>query len=282
MKRFLQKAIPKMYGFYFNILSLFSQEKAGKLALKVFSTPRRGRISEHQIEFLNSARQQRIAFKDGLFMLYHWKGDGPTVLLNHGWESNAFRWKYLFDDLKALDYNIIAIDGPAHGNTSGTLFTAIEYSKLIKATVELYEPEVIISHSVGAMATVYNEFHHPSPSLKKLVLLGGPNSLEVIMKDYQKLLSFNKKVYTGLDKMLFKRFGYHVTEFKTENFAVNITAQTLILHEQNDRIVPVSAGREIAGKMQNVTFIETQTGGHSLHTKENTNHIIEFLKNDNS
>lgn len=278
MKKFLQKAIPKLYGFYFNIVNVFSKDKAAQLALQVFSTPRRGKVLEHQKEFLDTARQQRIAFKDGLYMLYHWKGNGPTVLLNHGWESNSFRWKYIFDDLKALDLNIIAIDGPAHGNTSGTLFTAIDYSKVIKSTIELYEPEIIISHSVGAMATVYNEYNNPSKQLKKLVLLGGPNSLEVIMKGYQKLLSFNDSVYNGLDKILEVKFGFKIADFKTEDFAVNITAQTLILHERHDRIVPVNAGKEISQKMQNVKFIETQTGGHSLHTKENTNHIIDFLK----
>lgn len=278
MKQLLQQAIPKLYGFYFNILSLFFKEKAAQLALKVFSTPRRGRVLEHQKEFLSTARQQRIAFKDGLFMLYHWKGNGPTVLLNHGWESNSFRWKYLFDDLTKMNFNIIAIDGPAHGNTNGHLFTAIEYSKVIKTTISLYEPEIIIAHSVGAMATVFNEYHNPTIGLKKLILLGSPNSLEVIMRDYQKLLSFNNRVYNQLDKVIHKRFGYHVSEFKTEDFAINIKANTLILHEKNDVIVPINSGKEIAQKMQNVTFIETKTGGHSLHTTENTSHIIKFLK----
>jgi len=278
MKYFLQKAIPKLYGFYFNILQLFSKEKAAKVALDIFSTPRRGRIQEHQKEFLSSARQQRIAHEECLYMLYHWKGNGPTVLLNHGWESNTFRWKYIFDELKELNYNIIAIDGPAHGNSSGKLFTAIKYSKIINSVIELYKPEIIIAHSVGGMATVFNEFNNPSTSLKKLILLGSPNSLEIIMRDYQKLAGFNNKVYNDIDNLLKKKFGYHAADFKTEKFAVNITAQTLILHEKNDRIVPFAAGNQIAQKMQNATFIETKTGGHSLHTEENTNHIINFLK----
>ncbi|PQJ31990.1 alpha/beta hydrolase [Nonlabens arenilitoris] len=277
MKQFLQKAIPKLYGFYFNVISLFSKKKAAQLALEVFSTPRRGRILEHQAPFLNTARQQRITSEDCLYMLYHWKGNGPTVLLNHGWESNAFRWKYLFDDLKRLDLNIIAVDGPAHGNSSGKLFTAIKYSKVIKSTIELYEPEIIISHSVGAMATIYNEYHHPSPSLKKLILLGGPNSLETIMQDYQRLLSFNNRVYNGLNATLKEKFGYEIEKFNAADFAVNIEANTLLLHAQQDAIVPCSASKAIAGRMKNAIYIETQTGGHSLHTEENTKHILDFL-----
>ena len=128
------------------------------------------------------------------------------------------------------------------------------------------------------MATVFNEFHHPSINLKKLVLLGSPNSLEVIMKDYKKLAGFNSKVYDGLDKLLKKLFGYHIADFNVEDFAVNITAQTLILHDKSDLIVPFAAGNDIAQKIQQATFIESKTGGHSLNTEENTNRIINFLR----
>ncbi|MBF4986295.1 alpha/beta hydrolase, partial [Nonlabens mediterrranea] len=156
-------------------------------------------------------------------------------------------------------------------------FTAIKYSKVIKSTIDLYEPEIIISHSVGAMATIFNEYHHPSPSLKKLILLGGPNSLKTIMKDYQKLLSFNSRVYSGLNDILKEKFGYEIDKFNAADFAVNIEADTLLLHARQDAIVPFSASEAISQRMKNATFIETQTGGHSLHTEENTEHILDFL-----
>ena len=53
-------------------------------------------------------------------MTYRWLGKKETILLAHGWESNSFRWKDLIVKLDtALDYNVIALDAPAHGRSSG-------------------------------------------------------------------------------------------------------------------------------------------------------------------
>ncbi|AGC75556.1 putative hydrolase [Nonlabens dokdonensis DSW-6] len=267
-----------MYGFYFNILHLFSKEKSADLALRVFSVPRKGNILPHQKSFLSTARTQKIAFEDGLFMLYHWKGNGPTVLLNHGWESNSFRWKYLIEPLQELDYNIISIDAPAHGGSDGTLFTAVKYSRIIKDTIELYQPKIVIAHSVGAMATIFQESQKPHPFIEKFVFLGSPNRLEVIMRGYQELTSFNNSVYESLNKSLKAKFGYHIEEFNAANFAKKIKVPALIVHNPDDLIVPFQAMEEIAAAMPFATTYTSQTGGHSLYTQEVIDRVIEFLK----
>jgi pimeloyl-ACP methyl ester carboxylesterase len=43
--------------------------------------------------------------------------------LVHGWESNASRWGNLLPYLKKSGSTIIAIDGPAHGLSSGKEFS---------------------------------------------------------------------------------------------------------------------------------------------------------------
>jgi len=235
------------------------------------------RTGSAQKEFLDTARQQRIAYDDGLFMLYHWKGDGPTLLLLHGWESNSFRWQYVLPELQKRNYNIIAIDAPAHGMTDGKLFTAIKYAGIIKTVNSLYQPEIIMAHSVGAMATVYSIHHYPNEALKKLILLGSPNSLEVIMKGYQQLLSFNNRVYKGLNELLKTNFGYYIKDFKSAAFAKAISTETLLLHAQADLIVPATASQQIHKSMPNSELHITNSGGHSLHTEENTGLIMDFL-----
>jgi pimeloyl-ACP methyl ester carboxylesterase len=278
MKKLLQKAIPKLYGFYFNILHLISKEKAAALALKVFSIPRKGKVLDHQAAFLSTARTQQIAFEEGLFMLYHWKGTGPTVLLNHGWESNSFRWRYLVEPLQKLDYNIISIDAPAHGKSDGSLFTAVTYSKIIKTTIELYEPQIVIAHSVGALATIFQESSNRHAFIQKFVFLGSPNKLEVIMRGYQNLLSFNNAVYGSLNTLLKNKFGYYVEDFNAEDFAEKIDVATLIVHNPDDLIVPFDAMEEIASTMPQATTYRSQTGGHSLYTPEVIDEVIKFLE----
>lgn len=278
MKQFLQKVIPRLYGLYFNITNLFSGTRAADVALSVFSFPRKGRLNEAQNEYLSTARQQRIAFEDGLFMLYHWKGDGPTVLLNHGWESNAWRWKHLIEPLRERNYNIIAIDAPAHGASDGKYFTAVKYSRIISTTIDLYEPDYVVAHSVGAMATVYQESIHHHQCIKKLVLLGSPNSLEVIMRGYQKLTGFNNKVYENLNQVLKKTYNFRIEEFNTADLGASIKLPTLIVHNADDLIVPVEAMYQIHKKMPQSEIYLADTGGHSLHTDEVVKETIAFLE----
>lgn len=278
MKKLLQKAIPKLYGFYFNMLHLISKEKAAALALKVFSIPRKGKVLDHQAAFLSTARTQQIAFEDGLFMIYHWKGTGPTVLLNHGWESNSFRWKYLIEPLQKLDYNIISIDAPAHGNSDGSLFTAVIYSRIITTTIELYEPQIVIAHSVGALATIFQESSNRHDFIEKFVFLGSPNKLEVIMRGYQSLVSFNDSVYESLNALLKNKFGYYIEDFSAAKFAEKIDVPSLIVHHPDDLIVPFKAMGEIAATMPQATTYSSQTGGHSLYTQEVIDQVMKFLE----
>jgi pimeloyl-ACP methyl ester carboxylesterase len=277
IKTLLQKAIPKMYGFYFNLWSFINPSKTGEMALELFSKPRRGRLTAEHEAFLNTARKQKISFEDGLIQLYHWKGDGPTVLLHHGWESNSYRWKYLFPELQKRNYNIIAFDAPAHGASDGSLFTAIKYAECMRMIYDLYPPQIILAHSVGAMAACYRLSHQVPESLKKIVLLGGPNTLEVIMKNYQELLSFNNRVYKALNDEIFKRFGKQIKEFAVQDFVKSIPTLTLFIHSTQDQIVTHESSIQNHEHHPNSQLKITGTGGHSLHTEENTQHLLRFL-----
>lgn len=277
MKEFLNKTIPKLYGFYFNILALFSKEKSAAVALRVFSIPRKGKITQVNDIFLKTARKQLVGFNEGLFALYHWKGDGPTVLLLHGWESNSYRWKYLIEPLVKRDYNIIAIDAPAHGGTDGIEFTAIKYSQIIKQTIALYEPEIVVAHSVGAMATMYQESQESHGFIKKFVFLGSPNRLEDIMTNYQKLVSFNGSVYNALDKLIVKRFGMAIKDFNAADFVKAIQVPVLFIHNPDDVIIPYSTMGALATNAQLGTTYTSKTGGHSLYTQEVVDAVLSFI-----
>ncbi|WP_228547231.1 alpha/beta hydrolase [Nonlabens antarcticus] len=276
-KKLINKAVPRLYGFYFNALSLISKEKGAALAMRVFSVPRSGKILPYQHEFLSTSHQQKLITEEGFIQIYHWKGNGKTIFLAHGWESNAWRWKFLIEPLLQRNYNIIAIDAPAHGNSDGTEFTAIKYSRIIRKVVELYQPEIIVAHSVGAMATSFQESETPHDFLEKLVLLGSPNTLQVIMKNYQNLVGFTNRVYGSLDDLLDQTYGFKINDFSTEDFVSKISCPVLLIHSKEDAIVSFDSVNQIALKSPNATVYESKTGGHSLHTPEVVDQILAFL-----
>lgn len=278
MKKIVNKYLPLAYGKYFNTLALFSKEKAAKKAFTLFCTPRKGKVLEHQKEFLENAKSSIIKVDDLELQTYHWKGDKETILLMHGWESNVFRWRNLVDHLKKENYNIIAFDAPAHGYSTGKILNVPIYSICAKKIIATYNPNYIIGHSVGGMTTMYNQYKNPDNSIEKMVSLGAPSELSEIMGHYQGLLKFNDTVMSSLDTFFEKTFNFHIDEFSVSKYAKNFTTKGLLIHDKLDLIAPYSAAERIHKNWSNSTLITTEGLGHSLHQEDVNHQIIDFLK----
>ncbi|APY10330.1 alpha/beta hydrolase [Seonamhaeicola sp. S2-3] len=273
----MKKIIIKLIGSYINLLSYFSGYYAANKALHIFSKPRKGELKPWHKEFLKSAKQEFLKYEGLNIATYHWQGNKATILLVHGWESNSARWKNKVKDFIAEDFNVIALDAPAHGASGSELFNALLYSEFINVVAKKYNPEVIIGHSVGGMASVFFQQKYQLKSLKKLVLLGAPSEFENILKNYIKLLGYNKKVEKNLNKVILKKFGAEPSDFSTSKFSRDIDAEALIIHDVKDMIIPFSDAKRINKNFKNSTLISTKGFGHSLKDTSVTKNILEFL-----
>ena len=269
--------IIKTIGFLLNILSYISPKLASKYALKLFSTPLKGKLSTLQSDYLKTAKQKILNYEDIKIQTYQWKGNGKTILLAHGWESNSFRWKDLIELLQAKDYNIIALDAPAHGKTGSKIFNAILYAETINVAVNYFKPEVLIGHSVGGMASVFFQNKYQNQDLKKLVLLGAPSEFTNIFKNYVNLLGYNSRLEKGLNNYVLETFGYRTSHFSTANFCKTLNLNGLIIHDTKDKIIQYKEAKMIAEKFKNSKFITTTGYGHGLRNKVVYNHVLEFI-----
>ncbi len=257
---------------------MWSKKVAAKKAFLVFCTPRNGRIKPHQHEALNPAKDQRIEIEENLtIQTYRWKGSGPTILLIHGWESNSHRWLNLVTSLQKQGYNVIAFDAPAHGNSTGKILNVPTYTQAVQAVSDIYKPNVHIGHSIGGLTTIYHYYKHQPKHIEKLVILGSPSGLSVIMKDYQRLLGMKNAVMNGLNALIKTRFGFSIDEFSGFNFVKTIPIPGLIIHDKYDQITPVESSRGIHKNWKNSTYIETSGLGHSLYQKKVREHILNFI-----
>jgi pimeloyl-ACP methyl ester carboxylesterase len=278
MKKKAKTLMPLAYGKYFNTLALISKEKAAKKAFTLFCSPRKGAILEYQKRFLEEAKKDFVTIENLKLQTYTWQGSKETVLLLHGWESNAYRWRNLIGFLKKEDFNIIAIDAPAHGNSTGKLLNLPIYTACSQKLIELYRPNFIIGHSMGGMTGMYNQYKNPKNSIEKIVSLGSPSELSEIIDYYQHLLKFNDIVKQSLDHYFKAQFNFNIKDFSISNFAKNIETEGLLIHDEFDTIAPYSAAERIHKNWKNSTLLSTQGLGHSLHQDEVNYQIIEFLK----
>ncbi|WP_458627476.1 alpha/beta fold hydrolase [Winogradskyella sp. PC D3.3] len=267
----------KSIGSALNATSLISSKYASKKAINLFASPRKGRYNDDQKRIIETAFYEEIKHNNLEIATYRWLGKGKTILLAHGWESNSSRWDYILADLKAQDYNIIALDAPAHGRFDGKQFNAILYAEYISVIAKRFQPDVLIGHSVGAMASVFSLHNYQLPSIKKLVLLGAPAHFTGVFERYKRMMGFNKKISNGLDSIILERFNQPVSYFSTADFTESIEAQGLIIHDKKDRIIPYEDGQLIANRFKNSKFISTTGFGHGLKDASLTPKIIQFI-----
>lgn len=280
MSLLLKKIIPKLYGFYFNVFVFFQPKKVANQAFEVFCTVRKGRVLPNQKQYLDNAKLEVASIAEHQIQVYHWAGKKETVLLVHGWESNAWRWHKLIEKLQAANYNIIAFDAPAHGYSTGKLLYVPLYAEVLQGLLAKYKPKIVVGHSVGGMTVLYNENNNPNADIEKIVTIGSPSEFHEILTHYKHLLGLSKKVMKALDNYIQKRFGFTPLEFSSSRFVMKNSKKGLLFHDTLDKITPYHASVDVHKHWKGSEFISTEGFGHSMHQDEVNNKIISFLEQE--
>ena len=278
MQRLLTYIITKLLGLYINILSYIAPAKSTALAYKYFTNPRNGRLLKDQLPpVLQEAEAEMVAHNDLVFQTYTWKGNSTKVVLVHGWESNAARWKLFITYLKKAGCTIIAIDAPAHGLSSGIEFTIARYAEFIDVIVQKHKPQYLVGHSLGGSTALYYQSHFPNNYIQKMVILGAPCDMNTILNNYIGLLSLNSNVFLLLKKHFLDHFKIRIDEFSGSLFASKIKIKSLVAHDVNDDKVAFKEGKKIAAALPQSEFIVTRGMGHSMHDDGLYKKIYSFL-----
>ena len=278
IKKRIRFVIVKTIGQYINILSYFNPKKALQLSYALFSQPRIGKLTKDNLpNILKNTTSERLKYKDHHFQTYIWEGNENIILLVHGWESNSSRWKKSLSYLQKSGSTIIALDAPAHGQSSGIEFNVPLYTEFINIAVKKYSPNIIIGHSIGGSACVYHQYLFPNSSIKKMVILGAPSDLKTLIINYVQLLSLNTKIFNLLENRYLEIFNFKLEDFSGRIFASNISIPGIIAHDKSDKIVSFDEGKKIASRWKKVRFIETENLGHSMNDADLYKEINEFL-----
>ncbi len=278
MKKVLAKILPPLYGKYYDFRSLFAPKSTAHKAFVLFCTVRKGKVLPQQAEYLNLAKKSIEEISGHQIQAYSWPGKKETVLLVHGWESNTFRWRNLIKRLREADYNIIAFDAPSHGHSSGKLLYVPLYEEAVSHIIDKYDPKYVIGHSVGGMTLMYNEHKNPNPKVEKIVTIGSPSEFHEIFGHFQDLLKFGNRFMGIMDNYILDRFGFHIREFSTSEFAKSNTKKGLLFHDRLDAIAPYHASEQVHRNWKNSKLVSTEGLGHSMHQEDVNNQIIDFLQ----
>ena len=238
-------------------------------------------------------------------------GQGPPVLVLHGWGASIEAMQAITDELARGGHEAITIDFPGHGQSAPppepwhvsdfkqwllTLMNALQLGQVS-----------IVAHSFGGRVSIKLAAENPD-RVERLILTGAaglPPRRTRGQKARLRLASLGKKVKAtlgdgALSRWLESRWVHHVAsadyqaasgvmrstlvhivgEDLTE-FLKRIAAPTLLIWGSEDRDTPLSSGQTMAGLIPGAELVVLEGGGHFAYAEQFSKfrlHMNRFLR----
>lgn len=273
----------RLLGAVLNALAFVAPKLAARIAFYLFGLPRRKHPKAVEEGFLATADLHYETVNGMKVAVYHWGFRGPVVLLAHGWESQAGRWRKIAPPLVQAGYQVIAVDAPAHGRSAGRRFTMLKYADVLRALLQRFGPiETIIGHSVGGASSIW-AMGTISPALrpKRAVILASFSALQTIMDNARNSTGASERLMAALDTHIERVTGARIAHYSLARMAEKLgNIDTLLIHDRNDRVTAFHESETLHQAWPGARLLLTEGYGHGLTAPEAIETVLEFVLED--
>lgn len=263
---------------YFGVLSRCFPRLAATQALRLFTRPMRHRTPEREIEYARGARQ--FVDANGLYTTVWGETSSKTVLLVHGWSSRGTQLGAFSKPLVENGYRVIAVDGPAHGQSAGTYTQPREfYDMLFRLEREWGPFAAIIGHSFGAGCTTWAL----SEGLKseKFVFVSSAANFDDIVDRYADYLNLSKRARVRFYQLIRKNVRRSEPLLIAELLGT-LKQPLLIIHDRDDREIGIEVVERLKKGAPKARFLVTEGLGHHriLRDPAVIEAVVRFIRED--
>ncbi len=242
------------------------------LYIQLFMRPPARAKHRKEDELLRKSRRGMMPFGDLDIRIYEWQAydRAPWVVLVHGWQSRGTALRQFVPVLHDLGYNVVAFDGPAHGESSGRKNNLILMSQVLHQVIDQYEEvKGVIGHSFGGAASSYllsNKLR--DLSLDLLTFVATPTSIERIFQEFFDIVSAPERLRKMIVKDLEEKFELELDDVDTDKTVQRVnTKQGVVIHDERDRIVLPQNAEAILTSRPDFTWLKPIGLGHFLPVK---------------
>jgi pimeloyl-ACP methyl ester carboxylesterase len=219
---------------------------------------------------------------NGIEMYYEIVGDGEPLILLHGWSQSGEIWSGVADDF-AKQFQLIIPDLRGHGatnNPSGEYFTMKQLALDVYTLLDHLEIKTTkaMGISMGGVTLLHMATLQPD-RIDAMVLIGGNSYIPSVGREIARSVDPNnipedqmrqfRKIHKHGDQQIIammqwsKRAAddYESTAF-TPPYLSTIQANTLIVHGERDRRVPISIALQMYKAIPNSFLWIVPNGGH--------------------
>ena len=277
---------------FFRVTAVFSTKLAAELAWPFFCRPRiRNKpLSKNEQAILKQAKQFFIDYEDKKIAVYQWQNsnrtqEAKTIMLSHGWGGHALNFVFIITGLLEQGFNVLAYDGPAHGNSSGKQTNLLQNAQALLAITKKVGPiHALIGHSFGSISNAFAlDLAQDSGQLKQvknIVLIAGPNKLANIFASFTQSMHLSDRIleifYHKVEALTQRKMQH----MNTVNFLQHFSGSILIVHDHKDRVVPFAEAKDVSQGTGGKLYATTGYGhGRILLNEGVVSEIVNALQN---
>jgi pimeloyl-ACP methyl ester carboxylesterase len=224
------------------------------------------------------------------------------IYILHGWTYSLEKWKNFAELLRKDGFESVFLKIPGLTEESDQIWNIQKYSNWLDEKLSKERDKIIIlGHSNGGRIAAFFTAQHPE-KIQKLILIDAAGIYHKELPLQIKRFIFGKAAQIGkkftrlgvLKRFLYKLAGesdyreatpnmqksmVNLLEVDLTNVFKEITADTLIIWGENDKITPLSDGELINKLIKRSRLIIIKNARHSpFYT--NPEEVIQIIKND--
>lgn len=245
------------------ILQFFSVKWTTVYLSKLFTTPIKHKIPKRELQMERNSIQTKIYVPEiGKDIVVYQLGTGDKkILLVHGWSGRGTQLVKFAEVLLLKGYSIVSFDAPAHGKSSGNSTIMTDFIASIIEVDRKFGPfEAAIGHSLGGMSLL--NAVKSGLKLNRLVTIGSGDRVNDILIDFVSKLELKPEFTSHLQQHFEKKYKTKMESFSAYHAAQSIVIPVLVIHDENDDEVPVTASKNIYTNLKNGELLITNHLGH--------------------
>jgi len=248
--------------------------------LRFLSKPRLREEIPDDPRFRIGWKRGSLPFETGTLMVFEpLETQGcARILLVHGWGGSSAQMRTVAKVLVEAGFCPTLVDLPAHGKSSGHRSGMAQFSRVLFALQARFGRfHGVVGHSAGALASAHAITR--ALAVDRLVLISPPESPSRMVQSAAVAFGLPDSWSHRMVERLSHQGGVCFSEFELERMARQISLPTLIVHDEGDRVAPVSSSRRIAALFSSGELLVTDGLGHQrlLHDGEVSSRVLHHM-----
>lgn len=253
---------------------------AAHLAYRQLATPPRAPEGVWPVPLRGRTHTRHLVGGTGTIAVYEW-GQGPAVLLVHGWGGNAAHMGRLVQPLLNAGFRVLAFDAPAHGNSSGRTTDMVEFAAAVSTVARHAGPlHAVIGHSFGAAMAMY-AMRDWGMTASRVVLASSFQHCNWFVRLFAEQVGLTPDVSRRVHDTFFQRYSgrFDLDRMSVVEMARQAHLPTLLVHDETDPEIPFEHGLALAAALPIAQFKATHGLGHHrvVRNPEVIRRIVAFL-----